>query len=71
MSVRIVPQSPEQLLGDLFELFPQYRAAYEGPPHDDTPTFHSVLMAFTPFFAAERASFSETQLRSAPRPNLR
>lgn len=64
MNGRTVPQSPDQLLEELFELFPQYRAAYDGPIHDDTPTFHSVLMAFTPFFGAERASFSERQLGS-------
>jgi hypothetical protein len=64
MNPRTVPQTPEQLLKELFELFPQYRVAYDGPIHDDTPTFHSVLMAFTPFFGEERASFSETQLSS-------
>jgi hypothetical protein len=64
VSVRTLPQSPEQLLEELFEIFPQYRAAYDGPFHDDTPTFHSVVMAFTQFFGAEKASFSEAQLRS-------
>ena len=56
MSVLVVPQSPEQLLEALFELFPQYRAAYEGPIHVDTPTLHSVLPAFTPFFFAAETS---------------
>ena len=62
--MRAVPQSPEQLLEELFTIFPQYRAAYAGPVHDDPPTFHSVLMGFTPFFGAESALFSEPQLRS-------
>jgi hypothetical protein len=62
--MRTVPQSPDQLLEELFAIFPQYRAFYYGPIHDDTPTFHSVLIAFTPFFGAESASFSESQLRS-------
>jgi hypothetical protein len=64
VSVRTLPQSPEQLLEELFEIFPQYRAHYPGPIHDESPTFHSVLMAFTPFFGGERESFSESQLRS-------
>jgi hypothetical protein len=59
-----LPQSPEQLLEELFSIFPQYRARYDGPIHDDTPTFHSVLMTFTPFFGAEAASLSEAQLRA-------
>jgi len=62
--MRALPQSPEQLLGELFATFPEYRAGYRGPIHDDTPTYHSVLTAFTPFFGAELASFSEAQLRS-------
>jgi len=57
-----VPRTPEALLEELFTIFPQYRTAYRGPVHDDTPTFHSVLMAFTPFFGAALASFSDAQL---------
>ena len=64
MSVRTLPKSAEQLLEELFVIFPEYRARYDGPIHDDTPTFHSVLMAFTPFFGAEAVSLPETQLRS-------
>ena len=64
MSVRTIPESPDQLLEELFRIFPQYRAAYEGPIHDDRPSFHSVLMAFTPFFGTQIASFTETQLCS-------
>jgi len=64
VSVRTLPQSPEQLLEELFAIFPQYRARYPGPIHDDAPTFHSVLMAFTPFFGGEAASLSEAQLCS-------
>ena len=59
-----LPQSPEQLLEELFAIFPEYRARYGSPIHDDTPTYHSVLLAFTSFFGAESASFSEAQLRS-------
>jgi hypothetical protein len=62
--MQALPQSPEQLLEELFAAFPKYRAGYRGPIHDDTPTYHSVLTAFTPFFGAELASFSEAQLRS-------
>ena len=59
-----LPQSPEQLLEALFTIFPRYRAGYDGPVHDDTPTFHSVLMSFTPFFGREAATMPELQLRS-------
>ena len=62
--MRSFPQSPEQLLEELFTILPKYRADYTGPIHDGMPTFHSVLMAFAPFFGAELASFSEVQLRS-------
>jgi len=59
-----LPQSPDELLERLFAIFPQYRAAYPGPVHDDAPTFHSVLLGFTPFFGASLGSFSERQLES-------
>jgi hypothetical protein len=62
--MRTLPTTPEKLLEELFTIFPQYRTAYDGPIHDDTPTFHSVLMAFTPFFGSQIASFSERQLRT-------
>jgi len=62
--MRSLPQSPEHLIEELFEIFPLYRTSYSGPIHDDTPSFHSVLMAFTPFFGAEKSSFSEAQLRA-------
>ena len=62
--MRTLPKTPEELLEELFIIFPQYRAAYGGPIHDETPTFHSVLMAFTPFFGAQIASLSERQLRA-------
>ena len=62
--MRTLPQSPEQLLEELFTIFPKYRAGYTGPIHDDMPSFHSVLIAFAPFFGAELASLSEVQLRS-------
>src|SRR6185369_1329702 len=46
-----------------FSIFPEYRATYDGPIHDDTPTYHSVLMAITPFFGGQITTFSERQLR--------
>jgi hypothetical protein len=64
VSVSTLPQTPGQLLEGLFAIFPQYRAGYRGPIHDDAPTYHSVLLAFTPFFGAQLASFSEAQLRA-------
>jgi hypothetical protein len=57
------PSTPEALLEELFAIFPEYRVAYNGPIHDDTPTYHSVLMAFTPFFGGHIGSISEQQLR--------
>lgn len=57
---RPLPGSPEQLLEELFAIFPQYRAGYAGPIHDDAPTFHSVLLGFSSF---PLASPSEPQLR--------
>lgn len=62
MRTRTLPRSPEELLDELFTIFPQYRAGYAGPIHDDTPTYHSVLIAFTTFFGGELRSFSEAQL---------
>jgi hypothetical protein len=59
-----LPQSPDELLERLFAIFPQYRTAYAGPIHDDAPTFHSVLVGFTPFFGSSLSSFSERQLQS-------
>ena len=61
--MRTVPQSPEQLLENLFEIFPQFRAD-DRPIHDDIPTFHSVLIAFTCFFGAHSSTFSERQLQA-------
>jgi hypothetical protein len=57
---RTLPGTPEQLLADLFAIFPQYRSDYAGPIHDETPTFHSVLIGFSSF---PLASSSESQLR--------
>ena len=60
----ILPKSAEQLLEELFAIFPLYRAGYPGAIHDDTPTFHSVLIRFTPFLKGVLASSSEAQLRA-------
>jgi hypothetical protein len=62
--MRALPPTPEALLEELFTIFPEYRAACDGPIHDETPTYHSVLMGFTPFFGGRSASFSEQQLRT-------
>jgi hypothetical protein len=58
------PTTPAELLEQLFAIFPQYRTNFAGPIHDGEPTYHSVLLAFTSFFGAQVASFSEAQLRS-------
>lgn len=63
--MRTLPESPDQLLEELFAIFPQYGAGYPGPIHGEAPTFHSVLLAFTPFFAGHLAEFSEVQLRKS------
>ena len=58
-----MPRSPEQLLEELFRVFPQYRTAYSGSIHDGPASFHSVLIDFTPFFGKMLVSFSEDQLK--------
>jgi hypothetical protein len=63
VSTRTFPQTPAELLEELFVIFPQYQTDY-APIHDAAPTYHSVLLAFTSFFGAQSASFSEIQLRS-------
>jgi hypothetical protein len=55
-----LPQSAEELLERLFVIFPQYRQRYDGPIHDEEPTFHSVLIGFGWF---PLSTCSETQLR--------
>ena len=60
----LLPQSPEELLNRLFEIFPLYRANYNGPIHDKEPTFHSVIMAFVPFFGREANGLPEKQIRA-------
>jgi hypothetical protein len=57
---RALPGIPEQLLAELFAIFPLYRTGYAGPIHDEAPTFHSVLIAFSSF---PLASSSEAELR--------
>lgn len=62
--VSSVPQSPEQLLEQLFAIFPKYRAAYDGPIHDEAPSYHSVLIGFTSEFGGELPACSTDQLRA-------
>jgi len=59
-----LPESPDELLKMLFEIFPDYRKEYElrGPFHDYTPSFHSVLLGFRPFFGTYSETFSERQV---------
>ena len=64
LNVNLLPQTPEELLDTLFRIFPEYRTRYPGPIHDYPPSYHSVLISFTPFFGAELTSFSKAQLRS-------
>src|SRR5205823_1589875 len=59
-----LPQSPEELLEQLFTIFPEYRASYPGPIHDEQPSFHSVLISFSPCFGQLANTSSEKQLRS-------
>jgi hypothetical protein len=55
-----LPQTPEQLLEEVFAIFPQYRARYTGPIHDDTPSLHSVLIGLSA--GTVFATASEAQL---------
>ena len=59
--VRQLPESPEQLLEELFEIFPECRASYK-PVHDDAPSFHSVLLGFNPLVTTSLRTCSESQL---------
>lgn len=59
-----LPQNPAQLLEKLFAIFPEYRVAYAGTIHGDAPTFHSVLLCFTPFVGSAWTGFSDAQLRA-------
>jgi hypothetical protein len=59
-----LPQTPEELLNQLFEIFPLYRTNYVGPDDDETSTFHSVIREFVPFFGREARSLSEKQVRA-------
>ena len=61
MKARALPQSPEELQEALYAIFPEYRARYS-PIHDDGPSYHSVLIAFSTLFDA--ASCSQEQLRA-------
>ena len=42
--MRTLPQTPEQLLEELFTIFPAYRADNSIPTEDDAPTYHSILI---------------------------
>ena len=57
-----LPQSPDELLEQLFAIFPEYRGCYERPTDEAPLTFHFVLMDFTTFFGRVAHSSSEKQL---------
>src|SRR5260221_4679099 len=59
-----LPQSPEELLKELFNIFPDYRDCHIADNDGYDPTCHSVLRDFTCFFGKNSRSFSEKQLRS-------
>src|SRR5213083_2662262 len=59
-----LPESPEQLLEELFTIFPAYRVRHRTQAEANAATYHSVLREFTCFFGAELASFTEAQLRA-------
>ncbi len=58
---RQLPETPEQLLAQLLEIFPKCRSCY-APIHDDQPTFHSVLIAFSPLVTTALSTCSKLQL---------
>ena len=59
-----IPESAAELLERLFTIFPQFRASYSGPFHDDEPSFHSVLLGFVSDFSGQLAHAPEDQLRA-------
>ncbi|HZR21512.1 MAG TPA: hypothetical protein VFE51_29795 [Verrucomicrobiae bacterium] len=59
--VRQAPETPEQLLEELFEIFPECRPSYR-PFHDDALTFHSVLLSFNPLVTTALSTCSKSQL---------
>jgi hypothetical protein len=62
--MRTLPESPEQLVEELFTIFPEYRVCHRTQTGGDAANYHSVLRNFTCFFGAELASFTEVQLRA-------
>ncbi len=59
-----LPQSPAELLEELYDIFPEYRGSYTGPTHDGDPSFHSVLVGFSTAFGRLASGASEGQLRA-------
>jgi hypothetical protein len=60
----VLPKSADELLEQLFTMFPEYRASYSGPKHDSAASFHSVLINFSTAFGRLASTSSEKQLRS-------
>ena len=63
MTVRDLPKSPEELDTELERIFPGYSTSTYPPVHDDTPSFHSVLLGFAPYLGGRLDSFTPEQLR--------
>lgn len=59
-----LPSTPEELLEELFAIFPDYRSRRSGEPEGECRSYPSILREFACFFGAELDSFSESQLRS-------
>jgi hypothetical protein len=45
--------SPDELLQQLFTIFPAFRASYEGPLYNEPLNYDSVLTAFTSDFGVQ------------------
>ena len=59
-----MPGAPAELLEELFDIFPEYRASYPGPIHDEAPSYQSVLIGFSSEFGRLVNGASEKQLRA-------
>ena len=60
----VLPKSADELLEQLFTMFPEYRASYSAPIHNYALSFHSVLIDFSTAFGRLASTSSEKQLRS-------
>ena len=58
-----LPDSPDELLGRLFTIFPRFQANYDGPIFDQPLSYDSVLTAFTSDFGLDLPNSNNDQLR--------